>query len=169
MVSIDLARMARHLATPPGRLARALPSQDVVAIEEAIARSESRHTGQIRFAAEAALDLPLLLKGESARDRAIELFARLRVWDTEHNNGVLIYLLLADRSIEIVADRAVAARMGAAHLHGICRHMEAACKQGRFAQAVVCAIAAVTPHLAKDFPAVAGRAGNELPDQAALL
>ena len=168
-MSVDFKRIASHLAMTPGRLRRALPPRALDKIEKAIAASESLHSGQIRFAAEASLDVPALLRGQPARDRAIEVFSQLRVWDTEHNNGVLIYLLLADRSIEIIADRGVDATIGPVELQGICRGMEAACKEGRFSEGIVCAVEAVTRHLAKHFPAAAIRMRNELPDQPALL
>lgn len=165
---MDFKRIAGHLVTTPGRLRRALRPEGLAAIETAIAASEARHAGQIRFAAEASLDVAPLIRGQSARDRAIEVFSQLRVWDTDRNSGVLIYLLLADRSIEIVADRGVNATISRQELKGICRGMEAACKQGRFSDAVLGAIEEVTRHLVKHFPATRA-AGNELPDQPAFL
>ena len=91
---------------------------------------------KIRFAVEHALDLPQLLAGMSARDRAIEVFSQLRVWDTEHNNGVLIYLLFADRDVEIVADRGIHAKVGAGW-EDICRSMEQRFRQGEFEAGVI--------------------------------
>ncbi len=165
---MDLKRIARHLLTTPGRLRKALPRHGLAAIEKAIAASESRHAGQVRFAAEASLDVGPLFSGQPARDRAIEVFSQLRVWDTEHNNGVLIYLLFADRSIEIIADRGIHARIGQQELKGICRGMEAAFKKRDFVQGVVGGIEEVTRHLARHFPA-AGARRNELPDRPTLL
>ena len=95
----------------PGAVGRAFPPSAMAAIEEAIAKSEREHSGELRFAVEPALDTSALLAGQSGRERALEVFSQLRVWDTEENNGVLIYLLLADRDIEIVADRGVNARV----------------------------------------------------------
>ncbi|MGH8769306.1 MAG: TPM domain-containing protein, partial [Burkholderiales bacterium] len=109
---MKLARMLRHLTMPQWRAGQVLPRGALLRIENAIAASESRHSGQIRFAVENALDLQSLLRGESARERAVEVFAALRVWDTESNNGVLIYLLLADRDVEIVADRGIHEKVG---------------------------------------------------------
>ncbi len=95
-----------------GCLRRRFPPRLLDRIEQTIRECEATHAGQIRFAVEHSLDLPELLRGVSARERAIDVFSMLRVWDTEHNNGVLIYLLLADRDVEIVADRGVHARVG---------------------------------------------------------
>lgn len=165
---MDLKRIAKHVLMTPGALRRALPRDALHAIEKAIAESETRHAGQIRFAAEACLDVVPLLGGQSARERAIEVFSRLRVWDTEHNSGVLIYLLFADRAVEIVADRGIHAKAGQQELHRICREMETAFKQRDFAQGVIGGIETVTRHLSRHFPASANRR-NELPDRPTLL
>jgi len=111
---MDLARVFRHLLFPGLLVRRAFPASALARIEAAIAASESRHRGQIRYAVEGALDLRPLLAGQTGRERAIEVFAALHIWDTEENNGVLIYLLLADRDVEIVADRAIARHVGPA-------------------------------------------------------
>ena len=111
---MDWLRMVRHLAMPPWRLRQVLPRPAMQAIETAIGASERTHGGQICFAVETALDLGPLARGQGARERALDVFAQLRVWDTEHNNGVLIYLLLADRDVEIVADRGIAVRVAPA-------------------------------------------------------
>jgi uncharacterized membrane protein len=139
-----------------------------MAIEHAIKESETAHVGEIRFAVEGALDGIPLLKGQSDRERAIEVFSQLRVWDTERNNGVLIYLLLADRHVEIVADREVHARVGSQEWETICRQMEAAFRQGHYREGAVGGIHAVTRHLAAHFPATGDRR-NELADKTALL
>ncbi|HEY6924631.1 MAG TPA: TPM domain-containing protein, partial [Steroidobacteraceae bacterium] len=109
-----------------------------------------------------------LLKGQPARERAIEVFSQLRVWDTEHNNGVLIYLLLADRHVEIVADRGVHGRVSSQIWETICREMEAAFRQGHYREGAIGGIQAVTRHLAAHFPATGARR-NELADNPALL
>ena len=137
-------------------------------IERAIADAEARHSAQIRFAVEHALDLHALLRGESARERAIEVFAALRVWDTEHNNGVLIYLLLADRDVEIVADRGIHKRVSSGAWEEVCREMEAAFRQGRFEAGVLGGIARVSQYLETHFPRQAP-GPNELPDRPAVL
>src|SRR5204863_1549698 len=100
-------RWFRHLFTDHWSVRRAFPPAALRAIEKAIGEEERRHAGQLRFAVEASLPLGELLRGVRSRERALECFGRLRVWDTEHNTGVLIYLLLADRRVEIVADRGI--------------------------------------------------------------
>ena len=143
---------------------RHFPRHTLDAIERAIKASETAHTGEIRFAVEGALDGMPLFNDQSARERAIDVFAQLRVWDTEDNNGVLIYLLLADRDVEIVADRGINAKVGAPEWEKICRMMEAAFHQGNYEKGVVSGIEAVTQHLAAHFPG-SGANHNELPDR----
>jgi uncharacterized membrane protein len=153
---VDLARVARHLIAMPGAVRRAFPPTAMAAIEQAIARSETQHRGEVRFAVEAALDVSAVVAGQSARARAIEVFSHLGVWDTEDNNGVLIYLLLADRDVEIVADRGIDALVRAQEWEAICRAMEAALSRREFEPAVLGAIEAVTGLLARHFPPRAG-------------
>jgi len=130
--------------------------------------SETVHAGEIRFVVEGALDGTPLFKGQSARERAIDVFSQLRIWDTEHNNGVLIYLLLADRDVEIVADRGVHSMVGSEEWEKICRKMETAFKQANYEGGVVGGIHAVTQHLIKHFPA-SDSGQNELPDKPVVL
>src|SRR5260221_11031133 len=111
---MDTKRLLRHLFTDHWAVRRALPSVAMRTIEKAIGEEERRHAGQLRFAVEASLPLGELLRGAQSRERAVDWFGRLRIWDTEHNSGVLIYLLLADRRVEIVADRGVHSRVRAA-------------------------------------------------------
>ena len=165
---MNIKRIATHLLATHWQVNRAFPRQTLIAIEKAIKASETAHIGEIRFAVEGALHSAPLLKGQSARERAIEVFSQLRIWDTEHNNGVLIYLLLADRDIEIVADRGVHAKVGSREWENICRKMEAAFKQANYEAGVVSGIQAVTQHLAEHFPAV-GDDRNELPDKPVVL
>ena len=160
--------MLRHLFAMPGALSRRLPAAAMASIEKAIARSETRHRGEIRFAAEAALDTPALLAGRSARERAIDVFSELRVWDTEENNGVLLYLLLADHDLEIVADRGVSAKVGPAEWEQICRRMEAALRRGDFEQGILEGVEEVSRLLARHYPAESGGV-NELPDKPVIL
>jgi len=159
-------RILRHLAMPPWRLRQALPRPALQAIETAIGASEHTHGGQICFAVETALDLAPLVRGQAARERALEVFAQLRVWDTEHNNGVLIYLLLADRDVEIVADRGIAARVPAAQWEAICQAMESAFRAGRFEQGALDGIRAVGELLARHYP---GRGADTLSNAPYLL
>jgi uncharacterized membrane protein len=165
---MDFGRVLRHLAMPRWRADRAFTRQALLAIEQAIQASEAVHAGEIRFVAEAALDGAPLFRGQSARERAIDLFSQLRIWDTELNNGVLIYLLLADRDVEIVADRGIHDRVGAREWENICHAMELAFKRGNFEGGVVNGVQAVTQQLMKYFPA-AGAGRNELHDGPVML
>jgi uncharacterized membrane protein len=164
---MNLRRIARHLVVMPGALKHAFPPAAMAAIEQAIATSEREHSGEVRFAAEAALDVPGLFAGQSARERAIDVFSQLRVWDTAENNGVLIYLLLAERDIEIVADRGLNA-VSAKDWQAICETMETGLRRGDFQQAIVAGIEAVSRLLARHFPPRAGDR-NELADRPAVV
>jgi uncharacterized membrane protein len=163
VVSVDLKRIFRHLITTIWSVRRAFPQSSLDAITIAIKGTEATHEGQVRFAVEHALDLSQLMSGRSARDRALEVFAELRVWDTEHNNGVLIYLLLADRDVEIVADRGVHAYVKGGW-EAICRRMEECFARGEYETGVIEGVRAVGEHLQRHFPAQRG-GRNELPDQ----
>ena len=163
-----LKRMARHLLSTRWQVRRAFPPSALTAIEHAIQASETTHRGEIRFAVEGALPSGPLYAGQSARGRAIDLFAQLRIWDTEARNGVLIYLLLADRAVEIVADRGVHAKAGAAEWEAICRAMEAAFRAGSYRQGVLDGIAAVDRLLSRHFPSD-GAPHNELSDKVVVL
>jgi hypothetical protein len=167
MVSMDLSRIVRHLFATMWSVRRAFPQSALDAIERAIGETEATHEGQIRFAVEHALDLPPLLAGQSAGSRAVDVFSQLRVWDTEHNNGVLIYLLLADRDVEIVADRCIHLRVGEGW-EAICRRMEERFKRGEFEEGVLEGIHAVGEHLERHFPSQRNGA-NELPDKPVVL
>jgi|SRR5579883_251211 uncharacterized membrane protein len=161
-------RTARHLLAE-GRGRRHFPPRVLDAIQRAIAAAERRHRGQICFAIEGALPLGALLRDASARERAHEWFARLRVWDTEHNCGVLIYVLVPDRAIEIVADRGIAAQVRADEWKSICTQMQKSFAAGDFERGAVEGIAAVGELLARHFPADGGPRVNELPDRPVLL
>src|SRR5688500_3667403 len=165
---MNLRRIARHLLVMPGAVKRAFPPATMAAIEQAIGRSERQHRGEIRFAVESTLDIPELFAARSARERAIDLFSLLRVWDTEENNGVLIYLLLADHDVEIVADRGINARVTRAEWERICRGMEQGLARGAYARAVVEGIQEISLLLARHYPARPG-GRNELPDQPVRL
>lgn len=165
---MDIKRIIKHLSVGQAAVHRSFPHAALANIERTIAAVERSHAGQIRFAVEAGLELSPLLAGQSARERAIEVFSRLRVWDTEHNNGVLIYLLLADRDVEIVADRGVHAKLGQAVWEAVCKEMEAAFREGRFEEGVIAGIRSVGAHLAQHYPQV-GSKTNELSDQPVIL
>ena len=165
---MKIKRIVKHLLVTDGQVGRVFPRSSLNKIEQAIKASETTHVGEIRFAVEGALDGAPLFKGQSARDRAIDLFSQLRVWDTQHNTGVLIYLLLADRAVEIVADRGIHAKVDAQEWSKVCHQMEAAFRQSNFEGGVVSGVQAVTQHLVKHFPADGGN-GNELPDKPVVL
>jgi hypothetical protein len=159
-------RILKHLAVPHWLAARAFPARVLGKIGEAIAASERHHDGELRFAIEGPL--PLHSLAGTSRQRAEALFAQLRVWDTEHNSGVLIYVQLADRRIEIVADRGIAAQVGQAEWDAVCRAMERAFKDRLFLEGSLQAIEAMTRILARHFPP-RGRNRNELPDKPVVL
>ena len=165
---MNFMRIVRHLFIPPWRVRLAFPANSLRAIESAIRASEKAHAGEIRFAVESALHLFPLLKNQSARARAVDVFSQLRVWDTQHNNGVLIYLLLADHDVEIIADRGVHARVGAEGWEKICRDMEILFREGKFEEGVLRGIHAVSAHLAKHYPSQ-GKNSNELDDKPVVL
>lgn len=137
-------------------------------IEEAIQASERQHDGEVRFIAEASLPLPYLLRKKSSRKRAEDLFAALGVWDTERNCGVLIYVQLVSRHIDIVADRGIAKKVSQAEWDEVCAAMQAAYRRGEFAAGSLDGIARVTALLKRGFPKTAGD-GNELPDRPVVL
>lgn len=165
---MDLARITRHLLFSARRVKSAFPASTLAAIESAIKASEAMHAGEIRFAVEGTLETEPLFGGQSPRERAIDVFSALRIWDTERNNGVLIYLLLADRDVEIVADRGIAAKIAPGEWETICGGMEAAFAQGKFEEGTLAGIRGVTERLARHFPA-AGAARNELPNRVVVL
>ena len=165
---MNLQRIARHLLVTDGQVSRAFGRSTLNKIEAAIKASEAEHVGEIRFVVEGGLDGRPLFQGQSARERAVELFSQLRVWDTQHNTGVLIYLLLADRAVEIVADRAIYARVDSQEWRKVCRQMEIAFGQSNFEGGVVSGVQAVTRHLKQHFPSD-DRDRNELPDKTVVL
>ncbi|MBS4003030.1 MULTISPECIES: TPM domain-containing protein [unclassified Afipia] len=165
---MGIKRIGKHLLLNRWRVRRAFPRQALANIEKAIKASEATHAGQIRFVVEGALDGAPLFKDQPARERAIDVFAQLRLWDTVNNNGILIYLLLADRDVEIVADRGISQKVQQAEWEKICRVMEAEFRAKNFEGGVLKGISAVTKLLAKHFPA-SGRHGNELPDRPVVL
>src|SRR3970040_1206605 len=128
-------RWFHHLSAPSAK--RAFPSESLQRIAATIAQSESAHTGEICFAVEPALELRALWAGQQAHERARDVFARLRVWDTQANNGVLLYLLLADHRIEIVADRGFEGKVSAAPWRGVCERVEQGMRAGDRESAVI--------------------------------
>jgi uncharacterized membrane protein len=165
---VKLGRFFRHLFMPPWAWRRAFPQATLDAIEAAIRASETAHSGEIRFAVENSLPATLAWRGTTGRARAIEVFSNLRVWDTEHNSGVLIYLLLADHDIEIVADRGIAAQVDPAAWEAVAQAMEAAFRDGEFERGALAGIAQVSALLAQNFPP-AGHNPDELANRPVIL
>ena len=161
-----VTRALKHLFTPDWVARRPFPPETLRAIEHAVKDSERRHRGEIRFAIEAGLS-PAHLR-ISTRERARQVFAQLGVWDTEENSGVLVYVQLVDRRIEILADRGIAQRVAQAEWDAVCRAMEQAFMREQYQSGAIEAIRAVTDILARHFPAT-GANPNELPDKPAVL
>ena len=166
---MKIKRWLRHLATGQLALRFCFPKTTLDVIEQAIRQSETQHSGEICFAVEIALNTVPLFKNQSARERAIDVFAQLRVWDTEHNNGVLIYVLLADRDVEIVADRGISAKVPESEWEAVCRTMESAFRQRQFETGAIEGIRAIGRHLATHFPPDEGKSRNELPNKPVVL
>ena len=165
---MDFVRLLRHLFALPGSVARAFPASALSSIQKAIASSETKHGSEVRFAVEHALDPLPMLRGQTARARAVQAFAELGVWDTAQNNGVLIYLLLADRDVEIVADRGFNGKVGGAEWEEVCRAMESELAAGRYESAVVAGVERIAALAARHFPPRT-REPNELTDTPAIL
>ena len=165
---MSIGRITRHLIEHHWRARRVFPREVLDHVERAIKDGEATHSGQVRFVVEGALDGAPLFHDQSARARALDLFSHLRIWDTEHNNGVLIYLLLADRKVEIIADRGIDARVGEAGWQAICRAMEAEFRKSHFEAGVIKGIQAVSRLLATHFPPQ-GPHRNELPDAPVVM
>ncbi|MGC4060970.1 MAG: TPM domain-containing protein [Aquabacterium sp.] len=165
-----LARWARHLWLDTADARRVLTPAGLQRLEQAVADSESRHLGELRLCVEAGLPMAALWRGDAPRSRAIELFSQLRVWDTAHNNGVLIYLLLADRRIEILADRGLHARTSDTEWQAIATSLSAALHEGLFEQGLTEAVQQVGALLRQHYPVTGGgQRPNELPDAVALI
>ena len=159
-------RLLRHRWLDETDVRRALDDAAMARLTERVQHSERRHRGEIRLCVETGLPLSYLWRGATARERALAMFGKLRVWDTEHNNGVLIYLLLAEHAIEIVADRGLAQHVPAPRWQSLTQTMAAAFKAGHFEQGLAAAIDAVERLLLQHYPLAEGAANpNELPDR----
>ena len=165
---MSIGRITRHLLQHHWRARQVFPQAVLDRIEQAIKQSEATHSGQVRFVVEGALDGGPLFRNQPARERALDVFSHLRIWDTAHNNGVLIYLLLADRDVEIIADRGIHAKVNDAGWENICRAMEAEFRSGQFERGVIGGIEAVSRELARHFPPQ-GPHPNELPDAPVVM
>ena len=167
---MDWGRWFRHLFASRRHLERVLPPATLAAIESAIAESERHHSGEIRFAIEAALDPSHVWHGRTPRQRALEVFAALGVWDTHANNGVLIYVLLADHDVEIVADRGFNDRVAPDEWSAACRAMEARFRAGQYQEGAVECIRRVGEIIRRHFPAQPGdRNPDELTNRPTVL
>ena len=161
-----LLRILKHRWLDDNDAKRMLVDAALQRLQQRVQSSEARHSGEIRISVEAGLPLSYLWQGLSARDRAVTLFGKLRVWDTEHNNGVLIYLLLAEHAIEIVADRGLNQHVPPEQWCHLSAGMAAAFRAGRFEDGLAEANDAVDALLLRHFPLAAGaRNPNELPDR----
>jgi uncharacterized membrane protein len=164
-----LTRLLRHRWFDERDTAKAFGSEALARIEARVQASERGHTGELRVFVEAGLPLSYLWRGATARERALTLFGKLRVWDTEQNNGVLVYLLLAEHRIEIVADRAVSRVVEEGHWAGIVSQMAEAFRAGRYEAGLLAALDAVDSVLRQHFPRAEGAPDiNELPDRPVL-
>lgn len=166
---MNIKRIFQHLFYRRATMTRLFPSTTLDAIENAVRIAETQHLGQIRFAIEAALPLTVLFADQSSRERALSVFAQLGVWDTERNNGVLIYLMLADRKVEIVADRGIHAKLGDATWASICRAMEYEFRNGNFEQGALVGVQQVATYLTVHYPQGVNEELNELPDRPILM
>ena len=165
---MELARFWRHIVMSPARESRCFPAATLDAIQKEVAAAERLHRGEVCFVVEAELASRVLWREVTPRARAREIFAQRGVWNTEENNGTLIYLLLADRAVEIVADRGVDRRVEASEWQAICRMMEKLFGEGRYEEGAVAGVRAVSELLVRHFPAN-GEERNELPDRPVLI
>lgn len=165
---MKIKRLIKHLLLPPWLARRTFSPAVMRRVEDAVRQSERLHRGELRVAVEAGLDLGPLLRNQSPRARACEVFAQLGVWDTADNSGVLLYINWADRDIEIVADRGISARVTQAQWEAICRVMEQAFREQRFEAGLLEGIGQITALLARHFPASADNP-DELGNRPVLL
>jgi uncharacterized membrane protein len=168
---MQIARMLRHATATHWRTRLSFPKATLDAIEKAIARVELSHAGEIRFAIETAMTPTHILHAVAPRARALEVFSQLRVWDTEANNGVLVYVQIADRDVEIVADRGFKEKVSLAEWEAVCRLMEQHFRAGRFEIGAIAGVEAIGKLLALHFPQTLkdARSLNQLPDRPTLL
>lgn len=162
-----IARLLRHRWQ--GDAHRVISRSVLDRLAQRVSASEERHGAQLRLFVEGGLPASYVMRDAGPRERAVAMFGKLRVWDTEHNNGVLIYLLLAEHAIEIVADRGLASRVSEAQWQRVIESMRGALRERDFEDGLNRAIDAVTALLVAHFPLAAGDANpNELPDEPLL-
>jgi len=161
-----LRRMLRHAWLDETDTRRAVPEDMLQRLMARVAASERRHNGEVRICVEASLPRSYLWRDATARQRAVAMFGKLRVWDTEHNNGVLIYLMLAEHAIEIVADRGLSRQVPQDEWHALVQRMSSAFRDGRFEDGLTQALEEVSALLVTHFPLAEGAVRpNELPDE----
>ena len=160
-------RLLRHLFARSSR--SVYPEDSLRRIADAVHAAEQRHTGEICFAVEGGMPFGEVVAGRTSRERAEAAFARLRVWNTEHNTGVLVYILTADHAIEIVADRGIAAKVGEDEWRAICALMQPDFAAGEYEKGSLAGVAAITEVLVRHFPSNGKRNLDELPDRPVLL
>lgn len=165
---MQFMRALKHLCMPDFLALKPFPAATLDRIEQAIDRSERTHSGELRLAIEAGMEPYDALRGMTPRQRALQLFASLRVWDTEENSGVLIYLQLVDHRIEIVADRGVSRRVEQAQWDAICRRMETSFRAGEFERGTLVAVDEITALLSRHFPPGESNP-DELPDRPVII
>lgn len=165
---MQFMRTLKHLFSTRGGTRARFPAALEQAVSAAVSRAEARTSGEIRFVIETALDLSDLWSGITPRERALQVFAQLGVWDTELRNGILIYVLAADRDVEIVADRGAATRISPTEWEAVCRLIESHFREGRFQDGALAGVEAVGGLLEREFPSHSGNR-NELPNQPTLL
>ena len=163
-----IIRFVKHMLSHPWQVKRHFSVEALRTIEKAISASEKQHAGEIRFVVEAGLHPYEILCKKTPKKRAVELFGRLNIWDTEHNNGVLVYLLLADRDVEIVADRGIHQQVGHEGWEAICREMEVLFRKGQFETGVLQGIAHISENLEKHFP-INGVSKNEVSNKPLIM
>jgi uncharacterized membrane protein len=161
-------RFFKHFFSHPWQVNRHFSAIALHEIEKAITTSEKKHAGEIRLVVEAGLHPLEILYKKTPKKRAIELFGRLNIWDTEYNNGVLIYLLLVDRDVEIVGDRGIDKYIGHDGWQVICREMEALFRKGEFEAGVLYGIERIGAVLEKHFPTT-GASLNEVSNKPLIL
>jgi uncharacterized membrane protein len=165
---MDLRSFWRHVAMTPAAARRAFPDSTMDAIAREIAAAEKRHRGEIAFVVEAELTSGQLWRGVSSRERAREVFAQQGVWNTAENNGVLIYVLLAEHRVEIVADRGIDAHVSAGEWRAVCDAMDRAFSERRFEEGAISGVRAVSQLIERHFPDV-GEGANQLADRPILM
>lgn len=162
-------RWLRHLLSNHWTLKRRFPNATLDAIEASVVASEARHRAEIRFAIESALDVRALWRAVPPRERALEVFSELRVWDTSEQNGVLIYMLLADQDVEIVADRGFDGRVRPAEWQEVCTGVEHAFRAGRWHDGALLAVEGVTALAVREFPRTLAPDADEQPNPPRIL